>query len=283
MAMANSGGAGTHRVDVYQAMGNDGHDRLYFNMVTWCFIAENTLLPSQMESALAPYLTVKEYQDTINKCNKVLKREGARTSWCFGLACCSMFWICIASGVLFGAVVERTPKMNCVAHNGECPYNVIDSSSGACCRWHCCSEGTDPPSGQCTLINKTSDVTCDCVTHHSQNTNKASSTSCRKTVKIEGETDINEDWVWAAAGGGTLLAIGGSCLVGAMLFPIFQFRWGLAREMAPHFVAWRNKGLGVTYSARQARITIHLPAAPTIPMGQSAAVVGKETRTEIVV
>jgi len=170
--------------------------------------------------------------------------------------------------------------MNCVADNVECPYNVSDTSLGACCRWHCCSEGTDPTSGQCTLIDKTSDVTCDCVTHHSNNKNKASSTSCRKIVMIEGETDTNEDWLWAAAGGGTLLAIGGSCLVGAILFPIFQFRWGLSRKMSSHFVDWRNKGLVITYSARQARITIHLPPAPTIPIGQSAGLVGKENATE---
>jgi hypothetical protein len=171
----------------------------------------------------------------------------------------------IIAGVC-GNEAEKTPKMICGAVNGECPYHVNDTSSGACCRWHCCSEDTDPVSGHCRLINKTSDVRCGCVTHASKNKNKASSTRCDKEVKIEGETEINADWASSAAVADIFLATGGLLLVGSAFLSIFK-TCSMTRKMLPHFAAWRDKGLDVTYFVgcmhTRARIMIHLPVAPT--------------------
>jgi len=166
----------------------------------------------------------------------------------------------------YGLEAGKTPKLICGAVNGECPYHVNDTSSGACCRWHCCSEDTDPVSGQCRLINKTSDVRCGCVTHASKNKNKASSTKCDKQVKIEGETEINEDWASSAAASDIFLATGGLCLGGSVFLSIFK-TFLLACKMLPHFATWRDKGLRVTYFVgcmhSGARIIIHLPVVPT--------------------
>jgi hypothetical protein len=171
----------------------------------------------------------------------------------------------IIAGV-YGVEAAKTPKMICGAVNGECPYHVNDTSSGACCRWHCCSEDTHPVSGQCRLINKTSDVRCGCVTHASKNKNKASSTRCDKEVKIEGETEINEDWASSAAAADIFLATAGLCFVGGVFLSIFKTCL-MTRKMLPHFAAWRDKGLDVTYFVgcmdSRARIMIHLPVAPT--------------------
>jgi hypothetical protein len=104
------------------------------------------------------------------------------------------------------------------------------------------------------------------VTHASKNKNKASSTRCDKEVKIEGETEINEDWASSAAAEDICLATVGLCLVGTVFLSIFKTCL-MTRKMLPHFAAWRDKGLDVTYFVgcmhSRARMMIHLPVAPT--------------------